>query len=139
MSRAAALARWNLRIVAVAIIATAVLADLFGTAAPTVAGGGFRPGGRQAALLAGSGSMQALATVTALGWFAARWLPAEGRRLAAFVFGPLLMFPNVVAGCIIRMEYPDRGVPGIALILGGYLVFAMTVYAITPAAGRDDD
>lgn len=79
-------------------------------------------------MLAGAGAFRALTTVTAVGWLIGRWWPFQGERVAALFFGPLLLLPQVIAGCIVRMEYPDKGIPGGALLLAGYLVFALTLF-----------
>lgn len=138
----AAWIRWNLRIAAAVAIAAGVVSWLAGLSEPRTPALGSLPFGvsrRAATLLAGDWAYRGLAVAAALGWWLGRFLPPYGQRMAAFVFGPLVLFPQVVVGCIFVLDEPQMRVPKLAVVLGAYLVFAMTLFAFRPRDEYDTD
>jgi hypothetical protein len=128
----------NLRITAILIILIGIYEWIFEPG--SIKQQYYVPGpGRAATALTGHAALKVLALLTGLGWLAGRMLSDSHQRQAGFVFGPLCLFPQLVAGCIVHMEYPERGVPGMALILGFYLLFSLILFILRPRNEWHDD
>jgi hypothetical protein len=98
----------NLKIAAVLIILIGIYERIFEPASPKRQY--YVPGvGRAATASTGHAALKVLALPTALGSLAGIMLSDVYQRQVAFFSGPLFLFPQLVAGCIVHMEHPERG------------------------------
>jgi len=128
----------NLRFTAALIILLGTYEWLF--VAPSIPQQYYVPGASRAATaLTGQAATKFLALLTAIGWLVVSRLSDRNQRIVAMFAGPLFLFPQLVSGCIVYMEYPDRGVPGVALCLGFYLLLSLTLFIVRPRDKGYDD